>query len=270
MRTEIVVIDDDATPGVNGHRVPRGSGGHFAGISRRLRRLGATVNDVASLSAQRLPSAYLGIRSDLRLDSARPELTSSHLHVHSSGAALRQPDAANTATMLARRDRTAATVSYEVKIPAAKGGLSTADVASIESMIGSSDIVTMTECDLVSLRRGDLHADAIRWLMARGPAIIAVTDDLGGYIGYVRGGSVVHSRRSAHVGVTHGVSAALTAGLLSALDERCMLGAGAYEALRRIDLRAANDIFRDANRHGASSSSPRKAVLPQHDIVLGA
>lgn len=172
--------------------------------------------------------------------------------------------------MLARRDRTAATVSYEVKIDPVKGGLSTAELASIESMIGCSDIVTMSECDLVSLRRGDLHADAIRWLMARGPAIIAVTDDLGGYIGYVRDGSVVHSRRGVDVGVTHAVSAGLAAGLLSALDERCMLGAGAYGALRRIDLREANDIFRDANRHGASSSSPVKPTLPQDDIVMGA
>lgn len=261
MRTEIFVIDDDATPAVNGHRVPRGSGGRWADISRRLRRLGATVNDVASLSARHLPSAYLG---------ERPEPPSSHLHVHSSGAALRQPEAAETATMLARRDRSAATVSYEVRIDAGKGGLSTADLTSIESMIGCSDVVTMSERDLAALRRGERHADAVRWLMARGPAIIAVTDDLGGYVGYVRGGSVVHSRRATDVVATRGVSAALAAGLLFALDERCMLGAGAYEALRRIDLREARGVFSDANRHGGATSSPFGSALPRQDVVLGA
>jgi hypothetical protein len=270
MRTEIFVIDDDATPAVNGHWVPRGSGGHWADISRRLRRLGATVNDVASLSARLLPSAYLGEGSDLRPAAARPELRSSHLHVHSSGAALRQPEAADTARMLVRRDRTAATVSYEVKVDAVKGGLSTADLTSIESMIGCSDVVTMSERALGSLRRGERHADAVRWLMARGPAIITVTDDLGGYVGYVRGGSVVHSRRATDVVATRGVSAALAAGLLSALDERCMLGADAYEALRRIDLREAREVFSDANRHGGSATSLLGSALPRQEVELGA
>jgi hypothetical protein len=80
---------------------------------------------------------------------------------------------------------------------------------------------------------------------------------------------VVHSCRGANAGATHGVSEALTAGLLYALDERCLLGAGTYEALRRIDLREAHEVFRDANRYGASTSSPRGS-LPRQEVVLGA
>ena len=257
MRTDFFVIDDGRAPVVNGHWVPTGTGGRRADVSRRLRRLGATVVDVPSLSAQHLPAAYLGKPPDLRpAPPTRPDRQRSHLHVHSSGAVLRGPNAAEAATLLARRDRTAATVSYGLNIGAAANGPSTPGRTSIEFMIGSSDIVTMSECDLVSLRRGERHADAVRWVMARGPAIIAVTDDLGGYVGYFRGGSVVHSRRVADVGAAHGVGRALNVGLLYALDQRGLLGAGGHEALRRIGRHEAHAVFSDANRHGASTSSP--------------
>jgi fructokinase len=271
MGTEIFVIDDGSTPVVNGHRVPRGSGGHRADVSRRLRRLGATAIDVPSLSAQHLPQAYLGKSPDLwPTPPARPDDRRSHLHVRSSGAVSRGPDAAEAATLLARRDRTTATVSYDLNIGAAANGLSTSDRTSIEFMIGCSDIVTMSECDLASLRRGERHGDAVRWLMARGPAIIALTDDLGGYVGYFRGGSVVHNRRAANVGATHSVGRALSVGLLYALDERGLLGAGAHEALRRIGRHEVHGVFSDADRYGALTSSPLGSPTPRHEIELGA
>jgi hypothetical protein len=107
--------------------------------------------------------------------------------------------------------------------------------------------------------------------MARGPAIITVTNGMRGSVGYVRGGSVLSDGcRAANAGATNGVSAALTAGLLYALDERDLLGPGAYEALRGIGLREVNDVFSAANRHGASTSSPLGSELPRHEIVLGA
>lgn len=268
MGTDFFVIDDGSAPVVNGHWVPTGTGGRRADVSRRLRRLGATVVDVRSLSAQHLPAAYLGKSPDLRPASpARTDRQRSHLHVHSSGAVFRGSDAAETAALLARRDRTAATVS--LNIGAVANRLSTSDRTSIEFMIGCSDIVTMSECDLVSLRRGEWHADAVRWVMARGPAIIALTDDLGGYVGYFRGGSVVRSRRVAEVGVAHGVGPALSVGLLYALDERGLLGAGAHEALRRIGRHEAHAVFNDANRYGASTSSPLGSV-PRREVGLGA
>jgi fructokinase len=241
-----------------------------ADVSRRLRRLGATVIDAPSLSTHDLPSAYLGKRPDLRFAcTTRPDRRRRHLHVRSSRSVVR---AAQVATRLARRDRTAATVSYDLNIAAvAEGRLSPADLTSIESMIGCSDIVTLSEGDLASLRPGERDADAVRWLMARGPAIIAVTNGMGGYVGYVRGGSVLsHGCRGADVGATHCVSKKLTAGLLYALDERDLLGAGAYEALRGIGLREVNDVFSDANRYGASASSPLGSALPRQEIVLGA
>src|SRR6478609_4728336 len=224
MGTEIFVIDADTD----------------TDVSRRLRRLGATVIAVPSLSARDLPSAYDGKRPDLRpACTTRPDRRRSHLHVRSSRAVVRGPDAAEAATMLTRRDRTAATISYDLNIAAvAKGRLSPADLTSIVSMIGCSDIVTLSEGDLKSLRPGERHADAVRWLMARGPAIIAVTNGTGGYVGYVRGGSVP----------SHGCRAA-------------DVGAGAYEALRGIGLREVNDVFSDANRYGASASSPLGSAL---------
>jgi hypothetical protein len=155
MGTEIFVIDADTD----------------TDVSRRLRRLGATVIAVPSLSARDLPSAYDGKRPDLRpACTTRPDRRRSHLHVRSSRAVVRGPDAAEAATMLTRRDRTAATISYDLNIAAvAKGRLSPADLTSIESMIGCSDIVTLSEGDLKSLRPGERHADAVRWLMTRDP-----------------------------------------------------------------------------------------------------
>jgi fructokinase len=270
MGTEIFVIDDGFALVATGHRVPRENGAHWAGVSRRLRRLRATVVDVPSLSARHLPAAYLGTPPDLRHPlPPRPDRRRSHLHVPSSGAGLRGPDAVEAATLLATRDRSAATVSYELEIGAAANGLSTSDRTSIESMIGCSDIVTMSECDLVSLRRGERHADAVRWVMAQGPAIIALTDDLGGYVGYFRGGSVAHSRRVPDVGNARGAGRALSVGLLYALDERGLLGAGAHEALRRIGHHEAHAVFNDANRYGASTSSTLGSI-PRHEVELGA
>ncbi|MET0474827.1 MAG: hypothetical protein ABW001_09320 [Mycobacterium sp.] len=271
MGTDFFVIDDGSTPVVNGHRVPRGTGRHRADVSRRLRRLGVTVVDVPSLSAQHLPAAYVSMRSDLRpTPPSRPDRLRSHLHVHSSGAVLRGSDAAEAATLLARRDRTAATVSCDLKIGSAANGLSASDRTSIELMIECSDIVTMSECDLVALRSGERRADAVRWVMARGPAIIALTDDLGGYVGYFRGGSVVHSRRNPDVGSTRGPGRVLSVGLLYALDGRGLLGAGAHESLRRIGRHQAHDVFSDANRHGASTDSALGSALPRENVALGA
>lgn len=39
-------------------------------------------------------------------------------------------------------------------------------------MIGCSDIVTLSEDELAALRPDERHADAVRWLTARGPGII--------------------------------------------------------------------------------------------------
>ncbi|MCQ4118768.1 hypothetical protein [Rhodococcus tibetensis] len=118
---------------------------------------------------------------------------------------------------------------------------------------------------------GERHADAVRWVMARGHAIVALTDGVAGVVGYVRGGSLlVRYRRAADVVATHSVSGALTAGLLYAWDEWGLLGASAYEALRGIGLREVHDVFRDANRYGASTAFPLGSALPRHEIVLGA
>jgi fructokinase len=274
MRTDILVIDDGAALGARaGDPCPKTIGVRNAGVSRRLRRLGATAIDIPSLSAHHLPSAYLGNRPDpLPACTIRPDRRRSHLHVRSPRAVGRESDAAEAATMLSGRDRTAATVSYDLNITAAaKGSLSPAHLTWIESMIGCSDIVTLSEDELAALRPGERYADAVRWLMARGPAMIAVTDSVAGVVGYVRGGSVlVRHRRAADVVATHAVSGALTAGLLYALDERGLLGASAYEALRGIGLREVHDVFRDANRYGASTSSPLGSALPRPEIVLGA
>lgn len=264
MRTDFIVIGDGSAPVVNGHRVPRGTGRQCVDASRRLRRLGATVIDVPSLAAKHLPAAYLGTPPDVRLTSTGPDRRDSHLHVQSSGAVLRGQAAAEATTLLARRDRTAATVSYDLNVGSTANGMSASDRTAIEFLIGCSDIVTMSECDLVALRRGERYADAVRWVMARGPAIIALTDDLGGYVGYFRGGSVVHSRRNADVGATRGAGRALSVGLLHALDGRGLLGAGAHDALRRIGRGEAHDVFSDANRHGASTSSPLGSA-PRHE-----
>lgn len=246
MGTEIFVVDTDTD------------------VPRRLRRLGATAVAVPSLSARDLPSAYDGKRPHPQSAcTTRPDRRRSHLHVRSSRAVMRQPAATAAATMLTKRDRTAATVSYDLNIAAVgEGRLSAADRSSIESMIGCSDIVTLSEGGLKSLRPGDRHGDAVSWLMTCGPAIIAVTNDAGGYVGYVRGGSVPLHGWTADVGIAYGVSEIFTAGLLYALAARDMLGAGAYEALRGIGLREVNDVFSDVNRYGALASSHRRAALP--------
>jgi len=230
------------------------------------------VIDIPSLSSRHIPSTHVRNRPDVvPAFGTRPDRRTSHLHVRSPRAVVEVADTVEAAAMLAGRDRAAATLSYDPNIgQAVKGSLSRAHRRWFETMIGCSDIVVLSEDELASLRPGERYVDAVRWLMTRGPAIITVTGGAAGVVGYVKGGSVLIGRdRAVDVVDAHAAGGALTAGLLYALDERGLLGAGAYEALQGIGLDEVGDLFRDANRYGASTFSPLEPGHQPCDIVLG-
>ncbi|ORA34550.1 hypothetical protein BST13_16140 [Mycobacterium aquaticum] len=120
-------------------------------------------------------------------------------------------------------------------------------------MLSRSGIVTLSDDDLAWLRPGDRPADAIRWLMSRGPAILIVTDADTAATAYTRGGSV---RIRAHRAVGTDPAEwedAFVAGLLQALRARDLLDCGTDRSLRSVGLDDLRAILHDANLHVAQA-----------------
>lgn len=123
--------------------------------------------------------------------------------------------------------------------------------ARIDEMLSRSGIVTLTDDDLAWLRPGDRPADAIRWLMSQGPAILILTHGDAAATGYIRGGSV-RVRGAAGIDPAAWVDA-FAAGLLQALTARDL---GTDRSPRSVGLDDLHGILHDANMRAAQSITP--------------
>jgi sugar/nucleoside kinase (ribokinase family) len=119
--------------------------------------------------------------------------------------------------------------------------------ARIDEMIYRSDFVKLSDGDLAWLRPGDRHADAVRWLMSRGPAILIVTHGGTAATGYTRRG-VLHARVPAGVVVDSAEwENAFAVWLLNALTGRDLLTWRGDRNLRALGLDDLREILHDAN-----------------------
>lgn len=126
-----------------------------------------------------------------------------------------------------------------------------ASIARIDEMLSRRSIVKLSDDDLAWLRPGDRPADAIRWVMSRGPAILIVTHGDAAATGYIRGGSV--RVRGAAVSDPAEWADAFAAGLLQALTARDLLDRGTDRSLRSVSLEELRGILHDANLHAAQA-----------------
>jgi sugar/nucleoside kinase (ribokinase family) len=174
------------------------------------------------------------------------------------------------------RRRTTATRSGRVRVMTvdSPGEASTAGppgiaAARIDEMISRSDIVKLSDGDLAWLRPGDRHADSVRWLMSRGPAILIVTHGRTAATGYTRRG-VLHAHGPAGVVVdTAKWENAFAAGLLNALTGRDLLTWRGDRNLRALGLDDLREILHDANlsavRAATSATAPTGSCANKDD-----
>ncbi|NNE81990.1 MAG: carbohydrate kinase [Silicimonas sp.] len=136
--------------------------------------------------------------------------------------------------------------------------------ARIEKMIGLADIVKVSDEDLHWLMGdGDLEtlADA---LLARGPAVVLVTEGAKGATGFNHGAPVRVTAKPAQVVDTVGAGDTFNAGVLASLHEAGALDKAALRSISQKDLAAAISLGTDAaavtvSRAGANP--PTRAEL---------
>jgi hypothetical protein len=152
------------------------------------------------------------------------------------------------------RRRTTATLSGRVGLmtvdspgeASAAGPRGTA-AARVDEMISRSDIVKLSDGDLAWLRPGDRHADAVRWVMSRGPAILILTHGGTAATGYTRRGAL-HAHGPVGVVVDSAEwENAFAAGLLHALTARDLLARKSDQNLRALGPDDLREILHDAN-----------------------
>jgi fructokinase len=108
--------------------------------------------------------------------------------------------------------------------------------ARLGRMIGNSDIVKVSDEDLIWLLGEGEIDELARQLLIAGPALVCVTEGAKGVRGYFSGGTVSVSSRKVEVVDTVGAGDTFNAGFLAALHER---GALAKDRVRRL---SADDI----------------------------
>ncbi|MDV6284961.1 carbohydrate kinase [Rhodococcus jostii] len=206
---------------------------------------------------------------DLNWELASVELPSfDHLHIGSL-AIIQDPGASQVARIVAGAAHTT-TVSYDVNVRPEMMNPRAESITRIDSMIGHSAIVKLSEEDLAWLRPGERYLDSVRWLMARGPSILAVTHGEAGATAYTRSGATMVRSRPVEVVDTIGAGDAFMAGLLHALTERNLLGGDARESLREIDPNTLRDVMHHANYCAALTVATAGAQLPNLDDLAAA
>lgn len=132
--------------------------------------------------------------------------------------------------------------------------------ARLGRMIGKSDIVKVSDEDLIwLLGDGDIE-DLARQLLIAGPALVCVTRGAKGVRGYFPGGTVSVSSRKVEVVDTVGAGDTFNAGLLAALHERGALGKDRVRNLSADDVEAALSL----GTRAAAVTVSRAGANPPH------
>lgn len=132
--------------------------------------------------------------------------------------------------------------------------------ARLGRMIGKSDIVKVSDEDLIWLL-GDGDIDELaRQLLIAGPALVCVTRGAKGVRGYFPGGTVSVSSRKVEVVDTVGAGDTFNAGLLAALHERGALGKDRVRNLSADDVEAALSL----GTRAAAVTVSRAGANPPH------
>lgn len=139
--------------------------------------------------------------------------------------------------------------------------------ARVEAAAALADVVKVSAADLETLMPGEAAADvATRWL-SLGPRLVVVTRGADGAYAVSSGGARADvAGRPVEVVDTIGAGDAFTSGLVDALDQHALLGAGA-DRLETIDHVALREIVEHAALVAALTCARPGADPPSADVV---
>jgi fructokinase len=199
--------------------------------------------------------------------SAAPAGSPVAVHTGSIAATL-EPGAGAVERVVARL-RGGATVSYDPNCRPALMGSAAGTAARVERWVGGADLVKVSTEDLEWLYPDRDWRDTARAWFATGPAIVIVTAGGDGSWAVTAGGELAVPARPVSVVDTVGAGDSFTAGLLSALYNRALLGADARAALRAISLDTVRAVLEHASLVSALTVQRAGADSPRSDELTG-
>jgi fructokinase len=250
-----------------------GADPHGVAIARHLEASGVTITPgtirdrptsvaLATIGADGAASYTFSIEWDpASLDVALDGVAA--LHVGSIGAVL-EPGATLVERLLAEQ-RPSATISYDPNIrPQLMGS---ADVARprVERIVALADVVKASDEDLAWLYPDADTATVMTDWLARGAALVVVTRGSDGADALAASGPVRVPAPATEIVDTIGAGDSFMSGLLAALSDRGLLGAGRREALRALPASDIRDVVAFAARCAAITVSRPGADPPTRD-----
>ncbi len=182
------------------------------------------------------------------------------VHTCSLGAVL-EPGADDVLALVARL-RTAATISYDVNARPAITGTGPEVVGLVERLVAATDLVKASDEDLTHLYPHLDEEAAARHLLGLGPAAVVVTRGGDGAAWFAGHATVEAASLPVEVADTIGAGDTFGAGVIDALWERGLLGAGRRAELRRLDPGVIAEVLAHATRAAAVTVSRPGADPP--------
>jgi fructokinase len=220
--------------------------------------------------ADGVPSFDLRIAGTADWQWTEAEATGPYLEglsaLHIGSLALVMPPGADVLAGLARRLRSAATITYDPNCrPAVMDGVRDAR-ARIEALLRVADVVKVSDADLAWLRPGRGHEGFADELVAAGVSVVAVTHGAAGSV--VTGPRCPSLRVPAHrtkVVDTTGAGDSYMSALLAGLGRRGLLGAGRREELRSAEPHVLAAVVDEAARAASITCSRQGADPPSRE-----
>ncbi|QBR93558.1 PfkB family carbohydrate kinase [Nocardioides euryhalodurans] len=197
-----------------------------------------------------------------QVDTTIPPLV---VHTCSLGAVI-EPGAGDVVALLEEL-RGTATISYDVNARPAITGTGPALVAQVEAVAALSDVVKASDEDLAALYDDLDTLSGAKRLLALGPAAVVVTRGNGGATWVTIGQEVDVAAVPVVVADTIGAGDTFCAGLLDALWQRDLIGAGRRDALHSATRDTVVSVLAQAARAASVTVSRPGADPPyRHEL----
>ncbi|MGY2876129.1 fructokinase [Marmoricola sp. URHA0025 HA25] len=201
-----------------------------------------------------------------RLNPVSPDEDPVVVHTCSLGAVL-QPGAEDVLSLLGRlRERSA--VTYDVNARPVITGTGPDLAARVDAVVAVADLVKASDEDLEALYPDCSYAHAAGALLDLGPAVVVVTRGAEGALWLDREGQVETESRPVEVADTIGAGDTFMAGLVDALWEHRLLGAGHRADLGALPRDEVTAVLEHA-AHAAAVTVSRPGADPpyRHELV---
>ncbi|MGN5239075.1 MULTISPECIES: PfkB family carbohydrate kinase [unclassified Rhodococcus (in: high G+C Gram-positive bacteria)] len=238
-------------------------------IARHLDSSGVALTP-GSVTAERTATASATIgrdnaatyEFDIAWDPELPVPSPDAVLVHTGSiATVLEPGCDAVAELIEQQSRIS-TVSFDPNVRPALIADETRGRRRIARLVALSDVVKVSDEDLMWIEPGREPLDIARDWLSLGPALVAVTRGASGAVAVCRAGVVEVPAKKVEVVDTVGAGDAFTVGLLDALWTLGLLGAHRREALRMIGVDDLDFVLRTAAVSSALTVARPGADLP--------